>query len=119
MPKLSEYVFILSPVLNNISNFIFLLSLFSLYTIILSTKEEDSNLKVADNKNQSSIKVKQYDEDGFQNYAELTEEEKRLLEEAEDSYLIDFNDNIEIDFSIVDITDGEYTIDVDNLYLID
>lgn len=59
--------------------------------IILSTKEEDSNLKVADNKNQSSIKVKQYDEDGFQNYAELTEEEKRLLEEAEDSYLIDEN----------------------------
>ena len=37
----------------------------------------------------------------------------------EDSYLIDFNDNIEVDFSIVDITECEYTIEVDNLYLID
>ena len=34
-------------------------------------------------------------------------------------FLTKFNDSIAIDFSIVDITDGEFTIDVDNLYIID
>lgn len=58
--------------------------------IKLSMPEDDSKSKVADN-NKSTINVKQTDEDGFQNYAELTEEEKRLLEESEDRYLIDEN----------------------------
>lgn len=34
-------------------------------------------------------------------------------------FLAKFNDTIAIDFTIANITDGKFTIDVDNLYIID
>ena len=34
-------------------------------------------------------------------------------------FLTKFNDSIAIDFTIANITDGKFTIDVDNLYIID
>ena len=37
----------------------------------------------------------------------------------EDSFLINYNDNIEIEFDIVNITEDNYLIEVDNIYIID
>ena len=35
----------------------------------------------------------------------------------EDIYLINLNNNVELEFNIVDISDGEYSIEIDNVFL--
>lgn len=37
----------------------------------------------------------------------------------EDNYLINFNNDLELEFNIVDTSDGEYYIEVDNIFIKD